>query len=116
MHLPIADFLSRLKVETGAIDDLLLGEVIRRFVFGAPVVQAARADLATYKYNRTKSQQAVFDGIFNRRFYLWPMNLSASALDSLFRPTILLDEEVEWEPSPPETTSAFSTSLRASRR
>lgn len=93
MHstIAIADFPSRQLINSNDLDDLLLGEVIRKFVFDDPVVQAARSDLATY--NRTKRQLAAFSGLFERGFYLWPLNLTAGGLDDLFRPAVCQDEE-----------------------
>jgi hypothetical protein len=102
----VADVPSCPVFETDALDGLLVGEVIREFAFESPIVQAARADLATY--NRTKRQHAAFNGIFEQGFFLWPLNLTVGHLDCLFRPAILHDEEASWGPLPPETEAAFA--------
>jgi hypothetical protein len=108
MHstIAVADIPSGSVIEADALDCLLVGEIIGKLAFDSPIVQAARADLATY--NRTKRQHAAFNGIFERGFFLWPLNLTVSHLDGFFRPAILHDEEVSWGPLPPETEAAFA--------
>lgn len=110
MHstIAVADIPSGpvIEIEADAHDRSLVGEVIGKLAFENPIVQAARADLATY--NGTKRQHAAFNGIFERGFFLWPLNLTVGHLDSLFRPAILHDEEVSWDPLSPETEAAFA--------
>jgi hypothetical protein len=104
--IDVADVPSCPVFDTDALDGLLVGEVIRKFAFDSPIVQAARPDLAAY--NRTKRQHAAFNGIFEGGFFLWPLNLTVSALDGFFRPAILHDEEVRWGPLPQGLEAAFA--------
>ena len=108
--IDVADVPSCPVLETDALDGLLVGEVIRKFAFDHPVVQAARGDLR--RYNKTKTQTAAFSSIFERGFFLWPLNLTFGSLNWCFRPTIRdyleVDEKKEWGPRSPEIDAAFA--------
>jgi hypothetical protein len=105
------DFRSYLLDDVGSRrggDAVPLGDVIRTYVFGAPVVRAAY-DCFPGNHKETKAQLAVFNGIFNRGPYLWPVPLTANILDCLFRPNVFKDEEMslKWAPLPTELAQAF---------
>src|ERR1700733_10493316 len=104
--IDVADVPSCTLLEPAVFDGVLVGDAIGRLAFDHPIVQAARADLATY--NRTKRQHAAFNGIFEHGFFLWPLNLTVGSLDGFFRPAILHDEEMSWGPLPRELEAAFA--------